>query len=59
MTPRDRPHTGEGRYFAHRLFGLCGKDSACPPAQAAAASPKPQPSTPRWRGAPPQPRKAA
>jgi len=59
MTPAASPKAqgAGGRWFAHRLFGLCGAGGACPPA---ASSPfAAQPATPGWRAAVPGPMKAA
>jgi hypothetical protein len=38
-----------GRWFSHRLFGLCGEGGVCPPAPA--PTPAAEPATPGWRGA--------
>ncbi|HEY0012780.1 MAG TPA: hypothetical protein VGB79_08005 [Allosphingosinicella sp.] len=55
--PNPKPTPPHDRWFSRSLFGLCGEGGACPPAATAPAAP--QPATPRWRGAPLAPKKAA
>ncbi|HEX8191996.1 MAG TPA: hypothetical protein VF552_03780 [Allosphingosinicella sp.] len=59
--PAAKP-SGGGRWFSHRLFGMCGQGGVCPPGDTGTAQPvkaAPQPATPRWRGDPLAPKKAA
>jgi hypothetical protein len=59
MTPGAPPKAGaaNGRWFSHRLFGLCGEGGVCPPAANAPAAA--EPAKPRWRGGVPAGMKAA
>jgi hypothetical protein len=56
--PNPTPRPPHDRWFSRSLFGLCGQGGACPPAADTATAPPP-PATPRWRGAPLAPKKAA